>query len=60
MTKFQLAGLEKVYQLTKKNIQAEQLGEDALVLHTIGDFVGKEVVLDEEDFDHNAKRFYMP
>lgn len=52
--------LGKSVSIDKKNIQAEQLGEDALVLHTIGDFVGKEVVLYEEDFDHNAKRFYMP
>ncbi|MBR0483950.1 MAG: hypothetical protein IJJ69_04120 [Oscillospiraceae bacterium] len=43
-----------------KNIEAKKVSGNCIVLYAVGDFVGKEVVLDEEDFDHNAKRFYMP
>ncbi len=55
-----LGWLGKTVSLDKKIIKAEQLGADILILYAADDFVGKEVVLNDEDFDHNAKRFYMP
>jgi len=55
-----LGWLGKTVSLDNRIIKAEQLGADILILYATGDFVGKEVVLNDEDFDHNAKRFYMP
>ena len=47
-------------QIDDENIVAKKVSCNCVVLHATGDFVGKEVVLNDEDFDHNAKRFYMP
>ncbi len=55
-----LEWLGKSVQVDGKNIEAKKIFCNSFQLQALGNFVGKEVVLDDSYFDHNAKRFYMP